>query len=227
MWQVPTEQEVEAFLDACRTTARSAMELHVATLRSVAASSLGIDTYELDETFACTNANPRIKALQDAARRVWQENQARQQEVASVVQGVVDSAKGALADSRALEDEVARLSTQSKFVGAVPQDVADFVVGGDGVAQHSGAPAHLQPFAFTVHAPGEDGRLRSGGGVVGVGGDRLQRGSRIRANLVALMRMLHAHVVERDVAGDSMVEDEGPGGSASSVSSCPRSIPAR
>ena len=67
MWQVPTEQEVETFLDACRNTARSAMELHVATLRSVAASSLGIDTYELDETFACTNANPRIKALQDAA----------------------------------------------------------------------------------------------------------------------------------------------------------------
>ena len=52
MWQVPTEQEVEAFLDACRKAARSAMELHGATLRSVAASSLGIDTYGPDEIHA-------------------------------------------------------------------------------------------------------------------------------------------------------------------------------
>jgi hypothetical protein len=67
----------------------------------------------------------------------------------------------------------------------------------------SGVPAHRQPFAFTVHARGVDGQLKSGGGVVGTSEDDLRPGFKNRANLVALFRMLHAHVVEQDVAGNS------------------------
>jgi hypothetical protein len=64
------------------------------------------------------------------------------------------------------------------------------------------APAHRQPFAFTVHVLGSDGQLKSGGSVVGASGDSLLRGSPLRETMVALCRMFHAHVVEPDVQGE-------------------------
>jgi len=77
--------------------------------------------------------------------------------------------------------------------------------------------AHREPFAFTVHARGVSGEFKSGGGVVGTSGDDLRPGSKNRANLVALCRMLHAHVVQQDVAGNES--------SIASSAACPRSVP--
>jgi hypothetical protein len=61
---------------------------------------------------------------------------------------------------------------------------------------------------------GSNGQLKSGGGVVGASGDPLLRGSKLRETKVALCRMFHAHVVEPDVQGESMLDSEGSGGSA-------------
>jgi hypothetical protein len=105
---------------------------------------------------------------------------------------------------------------QVKFLDAVPQQVAGFVGAGGGAAQRSDAPGHRESFAFTVHGRGVDAQLKSGGGVVGTSEDDLRPGSKNRANLVALFRMLHAHVVQQDVAGGSSIASSAP---------CPRSIP--
>jgi hypothetical protein len=115
---------------------------------------------------------------------------------------------------QALEEEVARLLMRGKFLDAVPQEVADFVGAGGGASQSSDVAAHREPFAFTVHGRGVDGQLKSGGGVVGE--DDLRPGSKNRANLVALFRMLHAHVVQQDVAGNES--------SIASSAACPRSV---
>ena len=83
--------------------------------------------------------------------------------------------------------------------------------------------AHREPFAFTAlcfHCPcsgGVNGQLKSGGGVVGTSEDDLESGSKNRANLVALFRLLHAHVVQQDVAGNDS--------SIASSAACPRSVP--
>ena len=113
---------------------------------------------------------------------------------------------------------------RGKFLDVVSQEVADFVGASGGAAQRSDVAAHREPFAFTVHARGVNGQLKSGGGVVGTSEDDLQPGSKNRANLVALFRMLHAHVVDQDVAGYSMMEVEGESSIASSAPACPRSI---
>ena len=97
------------------------------------------------------------------------------------------------------------------------QEVADFVGAGGGASQSSDVAAHREPFAFTVHARGVSGEFKSGGGVVGTSGDDLRPGSKNRANLVALCRMLHAPVVQQDVAGNKS--------SIASSAACPRSVP--
>jgi hypothetical protein len=100
---------------------------------------------------------------------------------------------------------------------AVSQEVADFVGDCGGAAQRSDMTAHREPFAFTVHARGVNGQLKSDGGVVGTSEDDLKSGSKNRANLVALFRLLHAHVVQQDVAGNDS--------SITSSAACPRSVP--
>jgi len=224
---VPTEQEVTSFLDECCDVARSAVETRLAATRSAAASSLGMDEYGLDKKFASNCINARIKTLQDQARQANQQMQGIQQEAESAVQSGMASAAGAAAAADALraeealvqlklEDEVSRLRMQVKFLDAVPQQVAGFVGAGGGAAQRSDAPGHRESFAFTVHGRGVDAQLKSGGGVVGTSEDDLRPGSKNRANLVALFRMLHAHVVQQDVAGGSSIASSAP---------CPRSIP--
>jgi hypothetical protein len=184
-----------------------------------------MDEYGLDKKFASNCINARIKTLQDQARQANQQMQGIQQEAESAVQSGMASAAGAAAAADALraeealvqlklEDEVSRLRMQVKFLDAVPQQVAGFVGAGGGAAQSSDAPGHRESFAFTVHGRGVDGQLKSGGGVVGE--DDLRPGSKNRANLVALFRMLHAHVVQQDVAGGSSIASSAP---------CPRSIP--
>ena len=211
-----TEREVTSFLDECCEVARSAVETRLAATRSAAASSLGMDEYGLDKKFASNCINARIKTLQDQARQANQQMQGIQQEAESAVQSGMASAAGAAAAADALraeealvqlklEDEVSRLRMQVKFLDAVPQQVAGFVGAGGGAAQRSDAPGHRESFAFTVHGRGVDAQLKSGGGVVGTSEDDLRPGSKNRANLVALFRMLHAHVVQQDVAGGSSI----------------------
>ena len=65
---MPTEQEVTSFLDECCEVARSAVETRLAATRSAAASSLGIDEYDLDKKFASNCVEVRIKTLQQNAR---------------------------------------------------------------------------------------------------------------------------------------------------------------
>jgi hypothetical protein len=228
---VPTEQEVTSFLDECCEVARSAVETRLAATRSEAASSLGIDEYDLDKKFASNCVEERIKTLQDKVRLAHQQMQGIQQGAEGAAAAAeARRAEGALVQ-RNLEEEVARLLMRGKFLDVVSQEVADFVGAGGGAAQRSDVAAHREPFAFTVHARGGNGQLKSGGGVVGTSEDDLRPGSKNRANLVALFRMLHAHVVQQDVAGNSMMtgnsmmEVEGESSIASSAPACPRSIP--
>jgi len=84
MRQVPTEQEVTSFLDECCEVARSAVETRLAATRSAAASSLGIDEYDLDKKFASNCVEVRIKTLQDNVRLAHQQ-----------MQGIQEGAEGA------------------------------------------------------------------------------------------------------------------------------------
>ena len=141
------------------------METRLAATRSAAASSLGIDEYDLDKKFASNCINARIKTLQDQARQANQQMQGIQQEAESAVQSGMASAAGAAAAAEArraegalvqrnLEEEVAGLLMRGKFLDVVSQEVADFVGAGGGASQSSDVPAHREPFAFTVHARG-------------------------------------------------------------------------
>jgi hypothetical protein len=162
---VPTEQEVTSFLDECCEVARSAVETRLAATRSAAASSLGINEYDLDKKFASNCVEERIKTLQQKARLVNQQHQASQQQAVSGLQDALASAKVTITASeaeraadalskQALEEEVARLLMRGKFLDVVSQEVADFVGAGGGASQSSDVAAHREPFAFTVHARG-------------------------------------------------------------------------
>jgi hypothetical protein len=76
--------------------------------------------------------------------------------------------------------------------------------------------ARPEPFAFSVHARDSNGQLISACGVVGASPDDLESGSKNRANLVGLFRLLHAHVVKQGVAGTES--------SIASSADCPRSV---
>ena len=193
------------------------METRLAATRSAAASSLGIDEYDLDKKFASNCVEERIKTLQDKVRIAHQQMQGIQQGAEGAAAAAeARRAEGALVQ-RNLEEEVAGLLMRGKFLDVVSQEVADLVGAGGGAAQRSDVAAHREPFAFTVHARGVNGQLKSGGGVVGTSEDDLQPGSKNRANLVALFRLLHAHVVQQDVAGNDS--------SITSSAACPRSVP--
>ena len=87
---MPTEQEVESFLDEyCEVCVcvRNTVETLLAVPRSAAASSLGIDEYGLDKKFASNCMEARIKTLQEKARLVNQQHQASQQQTVSGLQG--------------------------------------------------------------------------------------------------------------------------------------------
>ena len=214
---MPTEQEVTLFLDECCEVARSAVETRLAAKRSAAASSLGIDEYDLDKKFASNCVEERIKTLQDKVRLAHQQMQGIQQGTEGAAAAAeARRAEGALVQ-RNLEEEVAGLLMRGKFLDVVSQEVADFVGAGGGAARRSDVAAHREPFAFTVHARGVNGQFKSGDGVVGTSEDDLRPGSKNRANLVALCRMLHAHVVQQDVAGNES--------SIASSAACPRSVP--
>jgi hypothetical protein len=171
---VPTEQEVTSFLDECCEVARSAVETRLAATRSAAASSLGIDEYGLDKKFASSCIEARIKTLQEKVRLANQQMQGIQQEAESAVQSGMASAAGAAAAAEArraeealvqrnLEEEVARLLMRGRFLDVVSQEVADFVGAGGGAAHRSDVAAHREPFAFTVHARGVNGRVNGRG----------------------------------------------------------------
>lgn len=92
--QVPTEQEVTSFLDECCEVARSAVETRLAATRSAAASSLGIDEYDLDKKFASNCVEERIKTLQDKVRLAHQQ-----------MRGIQQGAEGAAAAAEARRAE--------------------------------------------------------------------------------------------------------------------------
>jgi len=178
--------------------------------------SLGIDEYDLDKKFARNCVEERITTLQDKVRLANQQMQRIQQEAEGAAAAAeVRRAEGALVQ-RNLEEEVARLRMRGKFLDDVPQEVADFVGAGEHAAQMTDEPARPEPFAFSVHARDSKGQLISAGGVVGASADDLVRGSKNRANLVGLCRLLYAHVVQQDVAGTES--------SIASSAACPRSV---
>jgi hypothetical protein len=121
--QVPTEEEVTSFLEKCCKVARSMVETRLVATRSAAASSLGIDEYDLDKKFARNCVEERIKTLQDKVRLAHQQMQGIQQEAEGAAAAAeARCAEGALVQ-RNLKEEVARLRMRGKLLDAVPQEV--------------------------------------------------------------------------------------------------------
>ena len=65
--QVPADQQVAVFLCRCRDGVRSAVEQQLASLRGAAASSLGLDEYQLNKKFAVNCTDARVQQLRAVA----------------------------------------------------------------------------------------------------------------------------------------------------------------
>eukprot|EP00802_Teleaulax_amphioxeia_P015033 Tamp_15114.p1 GENE.Tamp_15114~~Tamp_15114.p1 ORF type:complete len:168 (-),score=33.85 Tamp_15114:562-1065(-) len=65
--QVPADQQVAVFLCRCRDGVRSAVEQRLASLRGAAASSLGLDEYQLNKKFAVNCTDARVQQLRAVA----------------------------------------------------------------------------------------------------------------------------------------------------------------
>ena len=65
--QVPADQQVAVFQRRCRDGVCSAVEQRLASLRGAAASSLGLDEYQLNKKFAVNCTDARVQQLRAVA----------------------------------------------------------------------------------------------------------------------------------------------------------------
>jgi len=147
---VPDDRQVDAFLGDCCEAARRAVEQRLAAERNAAASSLGLDQYKLDKTFAANCTNERIKKLQQSARVVNQaaavaDMQCQIQQTTQALHASEQALAGQQQEAQKLLEERAQLLIKDKFVGAVPPEVVEFA-GGDGASRlRSDLPPGRQP----------------------------------------------------------------------------------
>ena len=193
---VPDDRQVDAFLGDCREAARRAVELHLAAERNAAASSLGLDEHELYKTFAANCTDERVRLLQSSAAVG----------AGQAVQGDLAALRTALATATQELDAAGRRcdELQQKLDDApnlVPSNVRGYL------ERQARGECPKESMAFALFAPGSDGSIKKGGGVLGAAVDA--EDERVSSsNLVALCRMIHVHVTQKDSAGASALDDE-------------------
>ena len=203
----PSADEGEEFLQRCQREAQLSVAADFDKRRQACAHSLSSTVSEVDGNFSDTTFQAGINSV---APRPHGQGAA----AAVIVARAATELALREAEQARKDRDVALVAGQ-----AVPANVRSFLADPTaGVSDEA-----LAPVAFTVHAVGTDGKLKSAGGVLGVPDESIESTGCTRRALVGLCQLLHLHVVAQDIGETSVLGGTDDGSRV--AGECCRSLP--